>query len=77
MHAYEDHHAAHGEHAEHAHQYDVIFYLFNAIVIGTVIVHVTTYVHWPSEPFWMHLNLNMAAPQTCARTFTKPGFRLY
>ena len=30
-----------------------------------------------SEQFWMYLNLDMVAPQTFARTFTKPGFRLY
>ena len=30
-----------------------------------------------SEQFWMYLNLNMAAPQTFARTFTKPGSHLY
>ena len=30
-----------------------------------------------SEQFWMYLNLDMVAPQTLARTFTKPGFRLY
>ena len=32
---------------------------------------------YTSEQFWKHLNLNMAAPQTFARTFTKPGSRLY
>ena len=30
-----------------------------------------------SEQFWMYLNLDMVAPQTFARTFTKPGSRLY
>ena len=30
-----------------------------------------------SVPFRKHLYLNMAAPQTFARTFTKPGSRLY
>ena len=30
-----------------------------------------------SEQFRMYLNLDMAAPQTFARTFTKPGSRLY
>ena len=30
-----------------------------------------------SEQFWMYLILDMVAPQTFARTFTKPGFRLY
>ena len=30
-----------------------------------------------SEQFWMYLNLDMVAPQTFARTFTKPGVRLY
>ena len=30
-----------------------------------------------SEQFRKHLHLNMAAPQTFARTFTKPGSRLY
>ena len=30
-----------------------------------------------SEQFRKHLYLNMAAPQTFARTFTKPGARLY
>ena len=32
---------------------------------------------YTSEQFWMYLNLNIAASQTFARTFTKPGFRLY
>ena len=31
----------------------------------------------PSEQFWIYLSLNIAAPQTFARTFTKPGSRLY
>ena len=30
-----------------------------------------------SEQFWMYLNLDMVAPQTFARTFTKPGSSLY
>ena len=33
--------------------------------------------HICSEQFRKHLYLNMAAPQTFARTFTKPGSRLY
>ena len=30
-----------------------------------------------SEQFGIYLNLNIAAPKTFARTFTKPGSRLY
>mmetsp|Transcript_58289 Transcript_58289/g.138898 ORF Transcript_58289/g.138898 Transcript_58289/m.138898 type:complete len:1414 (-) Transcript_58289:78-4319(-) len=33
---------SHGGHT--AHQYHALFYLFNAIIIGTAVVHVTTYV---------------------------------
>ena len=41
---------------------------------GTVTVTACRQV---SKQFWMYLNLNIAAPQTFARTFTKPGSRLY
>ena len=60
-------------------------------IITTIVVVSIVYLfgaasdHWHyrkrvtrnSVPFRKHLYLNMAAPQTFARTFTKPGSCLY